>query len=1238
MGEIFGRTTPAVPLVWTGERLTTGAGQQVEVEHLHRYLLARTLCRGFDVLDVASGEGYGSAFIAQTARSVVGVELDSEAVRHARAAYAAENLRFVEGDARRLPLPDACVDVVVSFETIEHFYEHDEFLTEVRRVLRPGGRFLVSSPERDVYSPAGAPSNAYHVRELTRAEFSSLLHGRFGNVALLGQRPVLGSALIAEPPGATPGRFMTFERRGSDRFEASDSLPRPVYLLAIASDAPIEAVPDSLYIDASTIERVDPDAAAAKEEARRVAEALAEAGQYARHLEAELTQREQSLAEHQRVLEAAQTESSAISAQLGEAQAAADRLQTAADRLQTTADRFRNGVAARDRALAEATRTSNRLRREHAAAVAGARELSAQARRLEADFARATALAETALTRQADHARALEDELAANARMTEALRAELLQGRAELERKSADLDIVLGSSSWRISRPLRSLVGHYPGTRRALRRTAKLAWWTATFQLPRRVAVRMKTRPSVLPLGVTPTIRGDAVEDPAVPAVFEPFPRLEASIAGAPSDGTAIAYAAGTGEMSDKALFTEMARTELLDFLAAGERLAFPACPSPDVSVVIVLWNQAHLTLRCLRALSAQLGPTLEIILVDNASTDETGALLSRLDGVQVLRCATNEGFLLGCNRGAAAARGRTLLLLNSDAFVRPGALAAALATLGDVADAGAVGGRLVLPSGELQEAGSIIWSDASTLGYARGLVQEAGEAMFRRDVDYCSGAFLLTPLALWHRLGGFDEAYMPAYYEEADYCMRVRKAGYRVVYEPAAAVDHYEFGSETARGEAVQAMLRNRKRFRVAHAAELRAGHLPFSEANVLAARERLTPGRRRLLVIDNEVPLQALGAGYPRARELLREAAAAHWAVTFFPLHQLEVDWQATRREIPPEIEVVAHQAVSRLAGFLEERRGYFDAIVVSRPDNMAIVRDTLRDRPHLLDGTRLIYDAEALFSAREVIRASVEGRPLAKAETEALISAEVSLADGADAVVCVNDAEAGIFRARQAAPVHVLSHFTEPLAGAPGFAQRSGFLFIGRLLEKDAPNWQGLAWFVRECWPLIRAGLPDASLFVAGLLHPEHAELDGDGIRLLGPVDDLGPLYAAARVFVAPVHFAAGVPIKILEATAASLPIAGTRLMARQLAWTSGVEMVAEDDAGALATAVAELHENAAAWDAMRGAAQVRLASEHGAAAFRDRLRRLLDGRPPPDELGAQCGSGYALAAAQSGLPQP
>jgi Glycosyltransferase like family 2 len=221
-----------------------------------------------------------------------------------------------------------------------------------------------------------------------------------------------------------------------------------------------------------------------------------------------------------------------------------------------------------------------------------------------------------------------------------------------------------------------------------------------------------------------------------------------------------------------------------------------------------------------------------------------------------------------------------------------------------------------VLPSGRLQEAGSIIWSDASTGGYGRGIDPESGEVMFRRDVDYCSGAFLLTPRALWNRLGGLDELYVPAYYEEADYCMRLRDAGYRVVYEPNAVVDHYEFGSEAKQGNSISAFRQNRKRFRARHWDKLLLAYLPPADRNILAARERPSVAKQRLLMIDNEVPLTALGSGYPRARAMLIEAALAGWSVTLFPMHQIEVQWEKARAELPWEIEVISGRGATALA----------------------------------------------------------------------------------------------------------------------------------------------------------------------------------------------------------------------------------------------------------------------------------------------------------------------------------
>ena len=182
---------PAAPaLTFTGERFAPEVRGAIWYEHWHRYCVAQPLARGLRVLDAACGEGYGSFLLAQAARDVVGVDVSGEAVAHARSRYAAPNLRYVQGSVTALPLADASVDLVVSFETIEHLTAQAEMLAEFRRVLAPGGALLISSPNRPVYSGELPAENEYHVRELDRGELADLLAPVFPQQRWYGQRVV----------------------------------------------------------------------------------------------------------------------------------------------------------------------------------------------------------------------------------------------------------------------------------------------------------------------------------------------------------------------------------------------------------------------------------------------------------------------------------------------------------------------------------------------------------------------------------------------------------------------------------------------------------------------------------------------------------------------------------------------------------------------------------------------------------------------------------------------------------------------------------------------------------------------------------------------------------------------------------------------------------------------------------------------------------------------------------------
>jgi SAM-dependent methyltransferase len=154
--------------------------------HLKRYEFARPSCSGKDVLDAGCGVGYGTAFLAQAARRVVGVDLSEEAIGYARRRYGAPNVEFLVGDLVALPADDDSFDVVCAFETIEHLRDPDRFLGEARRVLRRGGTLFISTPRAERTNDR--PENPFHEREFSAGDLEALLRTRFDVVELLGQR------------------------------------------------------------------------------------------------------------------------------------------------------------------------------------------------------------------------------------------------------------------------------------------------------------------------------------------------------------------------------------------------------------------------------------------------------------------------------------------------------------------------------------------------------------------------------------------------------------------------------------------------------------------------------------------------------------------------------------------------------------------------------------------------------------------------------------------------------------------------------------------------------------------------------------------------------------------------------------------------------------------------------------------------------------------------------------------
>lgn len=235
---------------FTGERFIPTEQGRIRLEHYHRYAVVQDIIAGKDVLDVACGEGYGSSYMADVARSIVGVDISQEAVQYASATYQKSNLVFRQGSATDLDFADATFDVVVSFETIEHLSEQAQMLAEIRRVLRPDGSLVISSPNRPVYSEESGEHNEFHVKELDFNEFDELLKTQFPTIQYFGQRILMGS--VIQPLEGGQSAFRAWHDDGKDLKPNAGRLAEPVYFLAIcgASNIGLPAIDMSvLYPD-----------------------------------------------------------------------------------------------------------------------------------------------------------------------------------------------------------------------------------------------------------------------------------------------------------------------------------------------------------------------------------------------------------------------------------------------------------------------------------------------------------------------------------------------------------------------------------------------------------------------------------------------------------------------------------------------------------------------------------------------------------------------------------------------------------------------------------------------------------------------------------------------------------------------------------------------------------------------------------------------------------------------------
>ncbi|MDD3253993.1 MAG: glycosyltransferase [Lachnospiraceae bacterium] len=619
-------------------------------------------------------------------------------------------------------------------------------------------------------------------------------------------------------------------------------------------------------------------------------------------------------------------------------------------------------------------------------------------------------------------------------------------------------------------------------------------------------------------------------------------------------------------------------------------KLRFEHFEEPMVSIVIPVYNQIHYTYACLLSiLEFTKDVTYEVIIADDVSTDATEHLAEYAEGLVICRNTSNQGFLRNCNNAAQQAKGRYVMFLNNDTQVTEGWLRALVDLIEADPTIGMVGSKLVYPDGRLQEAGGIIWSDGSGWNYGRLDNPDKPEYNYVKDVDYISGAAILLSNDLWKQIGGFDTRFAPAYCEDSDLAFEVRKAGYRVVYQPLSRVVHFEGVSNGTDVEGT-----GLKRYQVANARKLKEKWadefakqcVNDGNPNPFRARER-SMGKKIILVVDHYVPTYDRDAGSKTTYQYLKMFLQKGYVVKFLGDNFMHEEPYSTELQ---QIGIEILYGPEYQVGIWDWLRDHGDDIAVAYLNRPHIASKYI---DYILDNTdiKVIYYGHDLHFLRESREYQITGDLKIKEDAEYWKSIELTLMSKAAVSYYPSYIERdAIHEIDDTIPVKDITAYVFDIFKTDiqaDFAKREGLLFVGGFAHP--PNVDAVLWFAKDIYPRIRqqmeaAGQKAPDFYVVGSKVTEEIralEQPGNGIIIKGFVseEELTELYASCKLVVVPLRYGAGVKGKVVEAIYNGAPIVTTSIGAEGIPQVEDVLLV-EDEPDAFADATARLYQDDAA----------------------------------------------------------
>ncbi|MEW5871691.1 MAG: glycosyltransferase [Chloroflexota bacterium] len=662
----------------------------------------------------------------------------------------------------------------------------------------------------------------------------------------------------------------------------------------------------------------------------------------------------------------------------------------------------------------------------------------------------------------------------------------------------------------------------------------------------------------------------------------------------------------------------------------SSQAAARPAPPS--FSIIIPVYGQLAYTQSCLEQLRQTIAGDFacEIIVVDDASNDDTPAFLHQQAAqdlcLKILTNPQNTGFIASCNRAAQAASGEWLVFLNNDTLPQSGWLEAAWGTFEQHPDAGAVGAKLLYPDGRLQEAGAVIFADGSGANF--GKWGDPGDPLYNylRPVDYCSGAFLVTPRELFLQLGGFDPLYTPAYYEDADYCFRLRQAGYKVYYQPECVIVHVEGAtsgvdpSSTFQG-AKRYQIANREKFVHKWARALQVQPSPPAAFN-MATWHALVAGpepARRALLCAPSLPEYDRQSGSLRIFHFVQFLQEAGWAVSFVA-HDERAEPRYTHqlRQMGVAVYTGFDQRMQQLVQF-----GRFELAILAFWKIAELALPIVRQ---FSPSTAIIVDSVDLHFLRQArqafgsLQSAETGDERCRSATGLLeenyasqMVREINAYVAADVVLAVSDKESQLINdlvndpglAYTVPDSFSLYETDTPISVGLSLSQRKGILFVGNF--RHPPNEQALAYLCQEIVPrLDPAVLAQHPIYVVGNALDERIQKLGSGlpdVHMLGWVPSLIPYLHSVRLSLVPLLFGAGTKRKLLHALMAGTPVVSTSIGVEGLDLQDGRHVLVRDDPEGFAQAIQALIQDDNLWQCLAQQGHAKALVMHGRPAVRE-----------------------------------